>query len=139
MSSIWTFLRDELFPHYPFILGYMAFVFFGQFFKAQLWTKERAETNKFFAFMRRTLAMHAPAAGFVIGLIPGMVASPGIEAPWGTAVYWLGCGVLASFSFHALSDYIKKRTNGDLDLDGAIARVVSPSMHPPPLPEAPPE
>lgn len=135
MDDIWNFFRDELLPHFPFIVGYFGFVFIGQFSKVQIWSKERAAKSKFFHFMRRTLAAHAPATGLILGAIPGMPVSPGVDTIPYAMLYWGGCGMFSSWSFHALSKYIKMSTDGKLDLNAAIAESVSPSMSPDPGPE----
>lgn len=144
MEDLWNFVRDELLPHWPFVVGYFGFVLLGQFMKLQVWSKKRAMTTgkgqEFFYFMRRTLALHAPATGLAVGCIPGMVASPGVEGLWGMILYWGGVGLFASFSFHAFSDFVKKKIG--VDLEDSIADAVNPSMAPSTPPEGtatPPE
>jgi hypothetical protein len=138
MEDTWNFVTENVLPHYPFVVGYFGFVLVGQFMKHQVWTKGRATTKgkgqKFYHFMRRTLALHAPITGLGLGAIPGMVASPGVEWFWGTVMYWFGCGIFASFSFHAFSDYVKKKTDGKIDLEESIEDAVNPSMRPSPVP-----
>lgn len=135
MEDTWTFISERVLPHYPFVVGYFGFVLVGQFSKFQIWTKARATSKgggqKFFHFMRRTMSVHAPLTGLVLGGIPGMLASPGVEWFWGTVFYWGGCGLAASFSFHVLSTYIRQKTKGAVDLEKAIEDAArGPSMTP---------
>lgn len=134
MEETWAFVNENFVPHWPFILGYIGFYFIGQFVKAQVWTVRRATTpgkaQKFFHFMRRTLAVHAPISGLIIGLIPGIPASPGIEWMGGTILYWGGCGILSSFTFHAAAEWVRKKTKGEVDIEKAVEDAVKPSMTP---------
>lgn len=131
-KEIWDYISANVLPHWPFIVGYFGFVLFGQFAKAQIWTKERATTKgkyqKLFHFMRRTLSVHAPIMGIVAGMVPHIPASPGVHWMSGTVLYWFGIGVAASFSFHALSEWVNSKWG--VDLEASIEDAVSPSMTP---------
>ena len=139
MAETWTFVTTNIVPHWPFLIGYVGFYFIGQFMKAQAWTKKRAtepgKGQKFFHFMRRTLAMHAPIFGVLLGVMPEIPVSPGIEGFWEPVMYWGGCGVLSSFTFHAWAQWVKKKTKGQLDIEKAVEDAVNPSM----TPSTPPE
>ena len=58
----------------------------------------------------------------------GTPVGPGVEGMGAEMLYWGGCGMASSFSFHAVSKYIKGKTG--VDLDKAITAAVSPSMTP---------
>jgi len=143
MEETLGFVRESILPHWPFLLGYVGLYFTGQFVKAQVWTKERVATpgkgQKFFHFMRRTMAVHAPIAGFLLGLLPGIPASPGVEGVWHVALYWSAAGLLSSFTFHAASEWVRKKTKGGVDIEQAIENAVNPSMRPSPTPGEPEE
>ena len=115
-------------PHWMGVGAYVAFIFIGQFMKVQVWTKKAAAKNKVMHWFRRTLAMHAPVAGLMLGAIPGVPASPGVEYPVATMIYYFVIGVLSSFTFHAGSDFAKKKWG--VDIKGAIDDAVNPSMVP---------
>jgi len=138
IQNIWEWVSENLLPHSPFIIGYFSFVFIGQFAKHQIWTKKRASSgNKFFHFMRRTLAVHAPVCGLLIGLIPSVPVSPGVDSIPYAMLYWGGCGMFSSWSFHSLSNYVKGKTKGKVDMEKSISDAMNPSMRPSPMPPKP--
>lgn len=124
MTDAWAWMASNVAPHWPWVAGYFGFYFVGAFMKAQVWTKRRARTSKPFHFMRRTMAMHPVLVGALVGALPSMPVSPGIEYPLGAMLYWCSAGMASSFTFHAFSDYLKKKTG--VDLEGAVGRAVNP-------------
>lgn len=120
------FINEHILPHWPAVMAYFGFVLSGQFAKAQVWTKKKAATSKPIHFMRRTLAVHAPIVGLAVGAIPGIPVSPGVEGIAAAMIYWGGIGMFASFSFHAVSAFVKNKWG--VDLKAAVEDAVRPSM-----------
>ncbi len=139
LQDIWVWLVEHVLVHWPFISGITFFYITGVFMKAQVWTKERAFTpgkmRNFFHFMRRTMAMHPVITGALIGCIPAVPVSPGIEGFASDVLYWSSSGLCSSFAFHAFASFVKKKTDGKLDLEKTIEDAVNPSM----VPSTPPE
>ena len=119
MEDIWTFTKEELLPHWHYVVGYFSFVLFSQFLKVQLWNKKNAGRSKVLHYMRRTMAIHPPITGIILAQVPG------VPGGW---FAWFGIGVLASFSFHVVKQWFKKKY--DVDLGAAIEEAVNPSMTP---------
>jgi len=139
-QAMWEWAQENLAIHWPWLLGSFCFWVVGKFMVAQVWTKERAfapgRFRNVWHFMRRTVAIHPLAAGFWLGGIPGIPVSPGVEGLPATMLYWGSAGLCSSFWVHALAQWVRKKTEGGLDLDQVgdnIAR--GPSM----TPSAPPK
>ena len=121
-------IDNYLLPHWMGIGAYVAFIFIGQFMKVQVWTKKAAAKSKVMHWFRRTLGMHAPVVGLMIGAIPGVPASPGVEYPVATMIYYGVIGVLSSWSFSVAKRYVKNKWG--IDLEAALEDAVNPSMVP---------
>jgi hypothetical protein len=118
------FVTEHILPHWPAVGAYFAFILIGEFVKRQIFTKKAADGSKVMHWFRRTLAMHAPIAGIGVGALPGIPVSPGVEGPVAAMFYFFVVGCLSSFTYHAVTHFVKHKWG--VDIAKAIDKAVDP-------------
>lgn len=115
-------LEQYIIPHWPFIVMCLAAALVVQVFKGAVWTAKRAEGKGakagFFWWMRKTLPLHPVVACALIGLIPGLPLSQGMEYTVATAVLYYGAaGLMSTWAFNVVKGLAKKK-GLDLQIPG---------------------
>lgn len=134
MEELWTFISENILPHWPFLVVTLVFTVVGQFTSKKVFTKARAYdkakgawykpwANQWFWWWgRETLALHPILTGAILGL---MWQNPEMAEPsWGLAAsigYFAGAGVASLFAWNFLKSYAKKK-GIDLQLPGNSVR-----------------
>lgn len=108
---------DTLLEHWPFILTALVFGGVGQAVKQTLWTKANAKKHTICWWGRKTMPAHPVVLGVLLGLVPGMPASPGVETTAAVALYYAGAGMFSTWGFALLKGFAKKR-GYDLKMPG---------------------
>lgn len=88
-----------LLPHWPFLTASGVFYVMGRALKAGPLSPARAKEVPWVRAVRRwlPLPLHPVIAGALLGAVPGMPLSPGVEA-WpvmGPVLYYAGAGALS--------------------------------------------
>ena len=65
--------------------------------------------GEFLWWMRKTLPLHPVVYGVILGIIPGMPASPGVESIAAKCLYFAGAGILSTWIFSLAKQLLKKR------------------------------
>jgi hypothetical protein len=108
------FVNEYVLAHWPFITFALVAGLTVQVFKAEVWTKRRAEAKGrwqwLFWWGRKTLALHPFVVGALLGLIPGMPTTvPAAESLAGRAVYYAAAGLASCWAFDVIQGLAKKR------------------------------
>ena len=139
MTATWDWFTEHMLVHWPWLVGCLGFYVIGKFMSAQVWTKKRAFTKgkmrQFFHLIRRTMAAHPIITGLILGGVPGMPVSPGVEGLASAVLYWGSAGLCSSFAVHMAAQWVKKKTDGAIDFEKSIEDAVNPSM----VPSTPPK
>jgi len=88
---------DVLLPHWPFAAASAVFFSFVKVMKDGPLSASRAQQYRWVRFIRQwfPLPFHPIVAGALLGLVPGVPVSPGVEA-WtlGPMLYFAGAGTV---------------------------------------------
>ena len=113
--------------HWPFVAATLILAFIGQVLKGTVWTREhflkwRLLTPnrvlwRFFWWGRKTLPIHPVVAGGLLGLVPGIPASPQVEGTTALVLYFAFAGVISTWAFAIVKAWAKKQ-GIDLNLSG---------------------
>lgn len=93
-------------PHWPFLAACVIFYAIGEVMKKTV-TKEMAKKKKWAWYFRRTLPLHPMLGGIVVGLIPGMPASAGVETIAGKCLYFALAGATCSWVVNTAKQWAK--------------------------------
>lgn len=113
METIQTYLL----PHWAFFCAAAVFAVVGEVTKRTLFTKKRAAGNRAIWIGRKTLPLHPVVAAILIGWIPGMPVSAGVEGPMGAIMYYVFAGITSTWVFSVAKAMAKKR-GIELELPG---------------------
>ena len=100
---------DEFLTHWPFVVTALALGSVGQVVKQTLWTKANAAKHAVCWWGRKTMPAHPVVVGLLLGAIPNMPVSPGIEGGAATVLYYAGAGVFSTWGFAILKGAMAKR------------------------------
>lgn len=96
----------------PFVGWALLATLIGQFMKAWVWTRERAEKCSprwLWAWARRTMPFHPVAAGLGIGLLwPGPIEGTYTGGTLSGALYFAVAGMVSVWTFEFLKGLAKK-------------------------------
>lgn len=105
--------------HWVFLVLSLAFGIFLNVFKTHVWTWEKAQTNRFYHWVRVFLPMHGPALGFVVGVAVVLVmgenapAGPGIVGRGYVVVYYSAAGLLSAWVVSLFKHFMQSRGISD--------------------------
>lgn len=108
MEDTLAAIQQYVMPHWPFFFMSFALGTVGQFMKKKVWTEARARRGGFWAFMHGSLGLHAPVAGFILGLV-GFPVSPGISGAPARGLYHFVAGAMASYTVAAWKHFLNTR------------------------------
>lgn len=117
MDSTVSFLLS----HWPFLAYSIISLIVVHVCKGILWTKKNVDVSKVSPaiwWARKTLPLHPVVIGLLVGLIPGVPASAGIEAVAAKCLYFGGAGASSTWIFDVIKGIAKQR-GFDLKLPGA--------------------
>jgi len=107
----------SLLVHWPFLGASLIFAVLVQILKGIVYTKDNILKYKksapawgeFLWWMRKTLPLHPAIYGALIGLIPGIPASPNVETVAAKCLYFAAAGICSTWIFGILKQLAKKR------------------------------
>lgn len=102
-------ITEHVLPHWPFLIGALIFATIGQVMKSTVFGVERCKKSRLFWIGRKTLPLHPVATGLLVGLIPTIPVSPGVEGLAASALYWAGAGLSSTWAFAVVRSLAKKR------------------------------
>ena len=105
LSGLW----ESFVPHWPFFAAVIVFMVVGEVMKRAVLTPEHALKSRIVHWLRRTMALHPVASGALLGLLPGVPVSPGIETLAGRMLYFGMAGAVSIWAYHVIDDWAEKR------------------------------
>jgi hypothetical protein len=102
--------------HWPFITVTLAFAILMQTLKGTVYTKTNIVKYKkskpwlgeTLWWLRKTMAIQ-PAIAALIGIIPGIPASPGVDTIGAKCLYFLAAGIISTWAFAIIKGLAKRR------------------------------
>jgi len=100
---------DMLLPHWPFFAASAVLYVIVKAMKTGPLSNERAKEVRWVRAIRRwfPLTLHPLAAGALLGLIPGLPVSPGVEGEYGPVLYFAGAGAASVLARNLYKEYKK--------------------------------
>lgn len=139
MESIGEVINQYILPHWPLLTVTLALAIFGQVLKGSVFSVDMCKRSRFCWWGRKTLPAHPVLIGLLIGFIPGMPVSPGVEGRASRVLYFMAAGVLSTWAFMLLKQFAKKRgieldvlAEENTRMTGARPAVSTPPPPPPP-------
>jgi len=88
---------DMLLPHWPFFMASAVLYVIVKAMKSGPLSNERAKEVRWVRAIRRwfPLTLHPLVLGGLLGLVPGLPVSPGVEGEYGPVLYFTGAGAAA--------------------------------------------
>lgn len=111
-------MKDLIFAHWSLLVVALVLGITGNFFKTQVWTKERATLGKpkwLWWWGRASLPLHAPLIGFLVGTVLIVIlgdktpVGPGVNTAAEICLYYTGSGVLSAWAYAILKHFMKSR------------------------------
>lgn len=110
-------ILSQMLTHWPFLAASLIFAVIVQMLKGTCYTKANILKYKqsipwvgeLLWWMRKTLPMHPVVYGVILGLIPGIPASPGVETVAAKCLYFALAGICSTWIFGILKSIAKKR------------------------------
>jgi hypothetical protein len=110
-------ILSTIVQHWPFLAATLFFAFLVQTLKGTLYTKQNIVKYKkskpvlgeVLWWMRKTLPLHPAVYGWLLGYVPGIPASPGVEAIAAKCLYFAFAGIASTWIFGILKSIAKKR------------------------------
>lgn len=112
-------LGEAVGAHWPFVATALIFATVGQVLKAAVWTQRNFlrwrvdEPNavlwRVFWWGRKTLPLHPVGAGALLGLVPAMPTSAGVDSTSGSVLYFAFAGVASTWVFATLKAAAKRK------------------------------
>lgn len=122
MEETFLFVKEQVLPHWPFLVTTLIFTVIGRFTSTKVFTRTRAyekQSDKWYKFWenqwfwwwgRETLALHPILTGCVLGLMWRNPEFADPAWPWTADVaYFAGAGVASLFAWNLLKSFAKKR------------------------------
>jgi len=119
MEEIWTFVQENVLPHWPFVSFWLIISIIAQILKTQVLTKDIAAKNKVVFWLRRTFPLILLALGVVAGIIWPGEASPGVSATSHKIMYFTASSAAAIVGFNAFKQWVKRKYDVDIGVPGS--------------------
>lgn len=100
---------DKLISHWPFFASALVLAMVMQVWKNTVLTEAKVKKSKLVAFGHKTLPLHPVVLGSLLGLVPKIPVSPGIEGWSGKMLYFAAAGVLSTWIFKVIQQWAKKK------------------------------
>jgi hypothetical protein len=119
LGSALSSIPSMLVQHWVFFVVSFVLGLIGHVFKTQVWTYERAQESRVMHWIRAFLPLHAPLAGFLLGVVVTLVmgddapAGPGVAGKGYVVIYYMGAGAVSAWVVNAWKFFMASRGVSD--------------------------